>query len=111
MFSFLKRLFVRREQPSILTRRWFSDIGNLEDLRSILNHPTFITASNIVLAEAALSGPAVMRAGDRLPIVAAYNAGINDFLSRLESLAVAPTKHELPDEWSHIEDPNLTTHE
>jgi hypothetical protein len=111
MLSFFKRLLTRREQPATLTRRWFADLGNIERLRVILADPAFITASNIVLTEAALTGPAVMRAGDSLPVVAAYNAGINDFLVRLEQLSAAPLRQEMPDEWGHIEDETTLNYE
>jgi FPC/CPF motif-containing protein YcgG len=98
----MKRLFTRREQPALTTRRWFVDVGNLERLRAILADPTFIAATNIITTEAALSGTVVFRDPERLQLYAAYNAGINDFLTRLEQLAVAPVERDIPAEWDHI---------
>lgn len=98
----MKRLFTRREQPTTISRRWFLDHGNLEQLRKILADPTFIAATNIVTSEASLSSAIVFRDPERLNLYAAYNAGINDFIMRLEQLAVAPTSHDTPTEWDHI---------
>lgn len=98
----MKRLFTRREQPATISRRWFLDHGNLDDLRKILSDPTFIAATNIVTSEASLSSAIVFRDPERLNLYAAYNAGINDFLMRLEQLASAPANRETLTEWDHI---------
>ena len=98
----MKRLFTRREQPALTTRRWFRDVGNLEHLRDILADPTFIAATNIITGEAALNSAVVFRDPERLTLYAAYTAGINDFLTRLEQLATAPVARETPSEWDHV---------
>lgn len=102
MFKFFIRLFTRRERPALTTRRWFLDVGNLERLREILADPTFIAATNIITGEAALTSAVVFRDPERLNLYAAYNAGINDFLTRLEQLTIAPVERENPVEWEHI---------
>jgi hypothetical protein len=98
----MKRLFTRREQPALTTRRWFVDMGNLDRLREILADPAFIAATNIITSEASLTSAVVFRDPERLNLYAAYNAGINDFLTRLEQLATAPVNREVPSEWEHI---------
>lgn len=98
----MKRLFTRREQPALTTRRWFLDHSNLDQLRAILADPTFIAATNIITGEASLNSVVVFRDPERLNLYAAYNAGINDFLTRLEQLATAPVVQANPIEWDHI---------
>lgn len=84
-------------------RHWFSDHGNVERLRQIIDDPVFAQACALVRHLASPNG-AALRAADlaRLPYEYAFLAGITEFQDALKALTVLPADNTPETGWEYI---------